>query len=179
MKAGSTPASTGRSRSSRAANAWMVEMGASSRPFSAAASRLAIARRRLVACEEAFEPAADALAQLPGGLLGEGDGHDLADRGPIVAGQAGDVAVDQHSRLAGAGARLDQERGVQIARHAPPHVVVDREARFGGFVLPGEPRLFGEQRLFDGSRAPGGVPRLDRLPRLAHDAPPEAPSRAP
>ena len=81
---------------------------------------------RVVAGEPRLEGAADALAQLAGGLLGEGDGDHRRDGRRVGARQAGEVAVDQHAGLAGAGAGFDQEGRVEVGRGAPPHVVVDR-----------------------------------------------------
>jgi hypothetical protein len=58
----------------------------------------------------------DALAKFGRGLLGEGDGGDLVDRGP--GGDQRDDPVDERLGLAGPGAGLDEQRGVEIAGDA-------------------------------------------------------------
>ena len=60
---------------------------------------------------------ADPLAQLGGGLVGEGEGEDRVGRDALVADEAA-VAVDQDAGLAGAGAGLDQD--VAAARPRSP-----------------------------------------------------------
>ncbi len=88
-------------------------------------------RRLGVAGQYPFEAAADALAKFAGGLFGEGDGHHGGDRRCVGARQAGDVAIDEDARLAGAGARLDQEGRVELGRDAPAHVGVDGRTLVG------------------------------------------------
>ncbi len=55
----------------------------------------------------------DALAHLLGGLVGEGDGQQLAGAGATGLHEPGD-AVREHARLARAGAREDQQRAVAV-----------------------------------------------------------------
>ncbi len=70
-----------------------------------------------------LERGADALAQLGGCGLGEGDGGELAQPGRAAADQAHD-AGDEGGGLAGAGARLDEQRGVEVVGDAVAHGLV-------------------------------------------------------
>ncbi len=86
--AGSTRASTGRSRSSSAQKPWMVLTCASSKSCTAASSRRPASESGAVLRPRALQLFAQAQLQLAGGLLAEGHGHDLADRGALVARSA-------------------------------------------------------------------------------------------
>jgi len=57
-----------------------------------------------------LELGADPLAQLRGGLVGEGEGEDRVGRDALVADQPA-VALDHHPGLAGAGPGLDHRLG--------------------------------------------------------------------
>ena len=70
-----------------------------------------------------LEGGADALAQLGGGGLGEGDGGELAQPGGAAADEPDD-AGDEGGGLAGAGARLDEQRGVEVVGDAVAHGLV-------------------------------------------------------
>ena len=120
------PASNGRSFSRLDAKAWIVSIWAASTCRSASSSR----RRSSASAGPAAslgERGADPRAQLARGLLGEGDRHDVAQRG-VVAAHELDHAVDQDPRLARAGAGLQKERGVELAEQAVAHGLVGGRA---------------------------------------------------
>ncbi len=75
---------------------------------------------------------ADAVAQLGGGLLGEGDRGDLPHRYPGAGDQRGH-AIDEGLRLAGTRARLDEHRVVQVVddRDTRRRVFVELEPELG------------------------------------------------
>ena len=83
-------------------------------------------RARRSAVRKPLELLADALAQLAGRLLREGDGGDGAHVAGAALGieHAAHVALDEHARLARACAGLEQERGAQVAGDAVPDVLV-------------------------------------------------------
>ena len=73
------------------------------------------------------ERRADPGAQLAGRLLGEGDRHDVAQRGVVAADEL-DHPVDQDAGLARAGAGLEEERGVELAEQTVAHGLVGGRA---------------------------------------------------
>ena len=73
------------------------------------------------------ERSADPRAQLAGRLFGEGDRHDVAQLG-VVAAHELDDPVDQDPGLAGAGAGLQEERGIKLAEQTVAHGLVRRRA---------------------------------------------------
>ena len=83
-KAGSTRASTGRSRSRSAQNVWMVLMCASSKSCTAASSRPLAVGVGAGLRPRALELFAKAQLQLAGRLFAERDRDDLADRGALL-----------------------------------------------------------------------------------------------
>jgi len=100
----------------------------------------------LVLSLRALQGVLDALAQaqlqLAGGLLGEGDRDDAVEGGAAGADE-GEDAAHQDRGLAGAGAGLEQERGVEVADHAVADGLVGGRvghgptlSRHGGTVGP-------------------------------------------
>ncbi len=69
------------------------------------------------ALEGVLDALAQAQLQLAGGLLGEGDGDDAVEGGAAGADE-GEDAAHEDGGLAGAGAGLEQERGVEVAHDA-------------------------------------------------------------
>ena len=132
---GGRPASTGCSRRSRCANEWRVPMAAASRASMARRQRSAMSGPSVVVVGRSLEGDADAVAQLGGGLLGEGDG---GDGGEVVAGlDQGHQPLDQRRGLAGAGAGLHEQRGVELIGDASRAGVRRRERRVSHGRLPG------------------------------------------
>ena len=88
----------------------------------------------LVLCLCALQGVLDALAQaqlqLAGGLLREGDGDDAVEGG-AAGPDEGEDAAHQDRGLAGAGAGLEQERGVEVAHHAVADGLVGGRAGHG------------------------------------------------
>ena len=70
-------------------------------------------RARVLLLAERDEAPADAVAQLAGRLLGEGQGEDRADRHAVVQHRL-DAALGHHRRLAGAGVGGEQRRARAI-----------------------------------------------------------------
>ena len=88
------------------------------------------------AVQRAVEIAAHAVAQFARRLLGERDRDDLAQLRPAPAHRLDD-APHQHRRLAGAGARLQEDRRIQVALGALAHRLVGR----GPIAVAGGARL--------------------------------------
>ncbi len=100
--------------SRRRQKAWIVITQARSVARAAASSsspQRVVARPRAPA-RAARQLGADPRAHLGGGALGEGEGEDAVDPDAVLDDRVA-VAVDQHGRLAGAGAGL--EEGVAVA----------------------------------------------------------------
>src|SRR5699024_3102536 len=85
------------------------------------------------------ERLADAVAQLGSGLLGEGDGRDLAELGCAGEDELEDP-VDQGRRLSRPGTGLHEEGVVQVVAYAIPLVLVGRDL-IGGDAHAGPPRI--------------------------------------
>ena len=71
-----------------------------------------------------FEAAAGSAAQLGGGLLGERDGGDAGDR--YAGAYEADDSCNEGTRLAGAGARLDEQGRVEIGADADARCLIGR-----------------------------------------------------
>ncbi len=114
---GGSPASTGCSARMRCANAWRVDTAAAS---SSSSARVARDRRDGIAvvCQR-FQGPADPVAQLGGGLLGEGHRRDLA-HGHVALDDQGHDPVDQRLGLARTRAGLDEEGLVERADDRRP-----------------------------------------------------------
>ena len=126
-KAGSTRASTGRSRSRSAQNEWMVPMRASSRS-SKRAEKMRRARRSLkdvVVATGAIDLLAQSKLQLARGFFGESH-RDDGFQSRASRCDHRDDAVDQLGGFAGAGRRLDDQRGIEVAPDALAHALVGR-----------------------------------------------------
>ena len=112
-KPGGRPASSGRSRRRAPAKLCSVWTEADSR-FSRAARQRSASPPPAPSTDRRSSPFADALAELGGGGLGEGDGGDLLDLG-AARGDQRDDPRDERGRLAGARAGLGR-RGWRPAR---------------------------------------------------------------
>ena len=84
---------------------------------------------------------AEAELHLAGGLLGEGDGDERAQRG-LARSQEREDALDERGGLAGAGRGLDDERGVEIVRDARAGLVIDELCDSAHFCLRSSRRGF-------------------------------------
>ena len=107
--AGSTSASSGNSRSSDRQKASMVETAISPRRSLRSRHLTQIDRRQPADVTQTLD---DALAHLGGGLSGERDGEDMV--GIDAGAQQIDVAIDQDTRLAGAGRRLEHDVSARV-----------------------------------------------------------------
>ena len=148
-------ASTGRSRSSSAQNPWIVLMWASSSLVSAASSR----PRACSACDGgplAIEPFAQSQLEFARGLLREGDGDNLVDRGASFREDPHDPAHEL-GRLAGAGGGFDDQRLVERGRDQVP-----RACRVRPCISEPEPwRAEAGSAVIVRAKAAHGIPRSD------------------
>ena len=94
-----------------------------------------------------LELAADAIAQLRGGLLGEGDRHDLAHR-HVGDGDERDDTVDQRLRLARSCTRLDEHRLVEALGDREPGRSVDADVAIADGVAVEQRRLLARSCAF-------------------------------
>ena len=121
-KRGSSPAASGRLRSTRAQNPWIVPIQAASTARARSGSPSSLKR------------AADPLAQLGRRLLREGQRQDRADRDAVAQHRLGE-ALDHHGRLAGARAGGEQRRALAVGDR---RALLGREPHAGG-SLRGSP----------------------------------------
>ena len=154
---GGRPASTGCSDSRRWAKAWRVPMAAPSSWSRAARQRLPDLSVGIV-LGPPLELAADPVAELGAGLLGEGDGGDGPQLGPARRDQGHDP-VDEGARLPRPRPRLHEQGGAEIAGDAVPGALVGgRGAARQRTVVPAGLDVHGSDGRRPVRRRPGPSP---------------------